>query len=202
MADTGFAQHVQPHWLEPERQQAAHAQLARDGFVVLRDFITPETLAFTRGRLAKIEPVLPLGDHPDTPGRKYKHNEPFFQILHRVITPTLQAVVGEKIKPSYCFLGVYQPNADLFKHVDREQCAWNVSVPFDCDPLIADRADAWPIFLEKDGVAHRLQAGLGEAVVYPGTKYPHWREPLPPPFIRYAVCFFHFVEPDFTGPLS
>lgn len=202
MADHGFAQHVEARWSDAKTQAGAHDELQRHGFIVLRDFITPQTLAFTRTRLAKIEPGLPLGDHPEIPGRKYQHNEPFFRILHQIITPPLQAVVGAKIKPSYCFLGVYQPGADLFRHVDREQCAWNVSIAFDCDPPITERGAAWPIFLEKDGVAHRLQAGLGDAVLYPGTKYPHWREPLPPPFTRYAVCFFHFVEPGFEGKLS
>jgi hypothetical protein len=110
------------------------------------------------------------------------------------------AIVGQELKPSFCYVCEYLPGGDLSRHTDRAQCVWNVSLALDAEPELG-RTDAWPLFIETAGVAHAVPLGLGDGVLYRGTKSPHWREPQRAEHAS-TFGFFHFVPAEFSGPLD
>ena len=132
--------------------------------------------------------------------RHVAHNEEVARFIHNQISPLVNEIAPEPVKPSYCYLSVYKSGAYLPKHIDRAQCAWNLSLLIDTEPEMFE-ADAWPIFLEVDGEAVKVQLEMGDGVLYRGTRIPHWRDPLPQGQMA-TLIFFHFVPVDFKGSLN
>ncbi len=133
---------------------------------------------------------------------RYRHvyyQDPLNQFVHRQLAAIVAEVAPEPIKPSYCYLASYRFGSRLYKHTDREQCEWNVSLQLDNSPTIA-MAKAWPIFLEIRGKPRKVTLDVGDAVIYSGTRIPHWRPPLPKGRTT-TLCFFHFVKKSFKGSL-
>jgi hypothetical protein len=132
-----------------------------------------------------------------------QHNEILCRSFHSEFSKILVPLFPEPVKPSYCFLGIYHNQARLPKHIDREQCQWNVSVILDSSPNITDLDDSWPIYLEPVPNKYvELRATIGDAVIYRGNKMPHWRDRLPARFNQVSICFFHYVHQDFAGSLD
>ena len=155
--------------------------------------------------------------------RRWIHNVPYFVNIHQQLTEFASDLFGEKVKPSYSFLSMYQDNGVCPLHVDRSQCRYTI------DYLIRqDQADPWPIHIgdpmsdekrsvidengggspEGDEIQSRIDAenwhtvllNPNDAVCYSGTHSWHYRSQ------RLAgtadLVFFHFVPEAFDGPLS
>ena len=130
------------------------------------------------------------------------HNEPAVASLHHGLALLLSEVCGEPVKASYCFLASYEAGAVLQRHVDRAQCAYNLSLVFDMQDLVTGlEPDPWPIYLEVDGQPEAIRLQVGDGLTYSGTELWHWRDALPANQ-RATVCFFHFVPEGFTGSLD
>ena len=179
----------------------AKVQLERDEYVVLTKLLQPLQLHGLRRyfRHLRDHGSLVVGDG-QVDLRSVVHNEPVARFLHLPIAALLDRIVPEPIKPSYCIVGMYDPGSVLRKHVDREQCAWNVSLAIDADPE-TEVANAWPLHIEARGHTHEIRLGMGDAVLYRGTRNPHWRNALRDGQ-RDIVCFFHFVPADYEGGLG
>lgn len=136
-----------------------------------------------------------LSPDDQVPGRRSRHNDPLLSCIHRQLAYLVQSVANEPLKPSYCYLGVYPQGAELVKHTDRTQCRWNVSITYR-----RTSPSVWPIYVEVDSAPVRIDADIGQPVIYRGTDVPHWREPLPEGEV--AACFYHFVHQAFTGSLT
>jgi len=135
--------------------------------------------------------------------RIIRHNDILCRNFQAEFSKVLIPLFPEPVKASYCYLGIYHDQADLPKHSDREQCRWNVSVVLDSCPEITDLQDSWPIYLEPVPHKHvRLDAVIGDAIIYRGDKIPHWRDPLPKQFDQVSICFFHYVHESFFGSLD
>jgi hypothetical protein len=180
---------------------AAKDHLATHGYAVLREVVNPLQLAALRGYFRELEGegYFQNGDK-QVARRNIIHNEPTARFLHHQLAALINRVTPEPVKPSYCYLSVYKSGAALKRHIDRPQCAWNVSLALDMDPEM-DRTEAWPIYLEVGGRARDVRLGLGDAVIYRGTTIPHWRDELPQGQTA-TVCFYHFVPEEFTGKLD
>lgn len=123
------------------------------------------------------------------------HNLALFATIHPQLTSLIQQVIHEPIKASYCYAVTYNKGATLPRHTDRPQCEWNASIVFSINSI-----RPWPIYLDVNGKEVKVEAQIGEIVVYRGTKIPHWREELQ---ANYAtVSFFHFVRQSFVGDLN
>lgn len=193
---------------ERRRRAAWRQVLAREGerfraerHAVLPGVVPPVHLAALRAycrelhRRGLMEP-----DERQVKGRTFLYQDPAIRYLHHQLTPIVRRLVAEPVRPSFAFLSRYRPGAVLRRHTDRPQAEWNVSLAIDAAPEL-DAARAWPLHLEIAGRATPIRLGLGDAVLYQGTRTPHWRGAQPRGHTSF-VCSFHFCGPGFAEPLD
>jgi hypothetical protein len=142
---------------------------------------------------------LKLGDC-QTSRRYVAYNESVLRFFHHQLRCTVGAIVGEPVKPSYVYLGSYQSGAELAAHTDREQCEFTMSLCLDFSPEPV-RETPWPLHLHTSAGKTTVFQGIGDALIYCGTKIPHSRDPLPPGHTSTSI-FFHYVAETFTGKLD
>lgn len=176
-------------------------ELDRSKFVVLRKIFNPVQIALFR-EYYRAATAMGLLDYDDgqVEKRSVWPNEPVASYLHHQLVPLLDRIAPDDLQASYAYLAAYHEGAVLERHVDRPQCAWNLSVPLDSTPD-TDETNAWPIYIEVDGEPHEVRLGLGDGVLYRGTDQYHWRNALPA-MSTSTLCFFHFVDKTFAGSLK
>lgn len=199
-----------------------------NGPTVIRGMFPKETNKAISSFLDERLPLMSLGSPIDKDEadfvRQYAHNVPFFVNIHRQLTDFASQVFGEKVKPSYSFLSMYQDGGICPLHIDRPQCRYTI------DYLIRQtQKKPWPINIGKhmtDRQRRAFDEGTGghpqseediqarihaeewetvllkpnDAVCYSGTHSWHYR----PERLRGTadLVFFHFVPVAFDGPLS
>lgn len=161
---------------------------------------------------------------PDSPskfGRRYGHNVGFFVNIHNQLTDYASELFGERVKPSYSFLSMYDIGGQCPLHIDRPQCRYTI------DYLIRqDQKNPWPICIgpqmsdkERDTVTNphpstdeeRLAViqttdwstcnlKPNDAVCYSGTNSWHYRPTKSEGSVD--LVFFHFVPEGFSGSLD
>ncbi len=142
---------------------------------------------------------LPLGDNQSS--RRYvAHNERVARFFHHSLTPTVSAIAGEPVKPSYVYFASYQGGAKLEKHIDREQCEFSITFCLDYSPEPRG-ATPWPILLHTSNGTVSVFQALGDGLLYRGRELPHSRESLPEPHTSTSL-FFHYVRQGFSGVLD
>lgn len=177
----------------------ARASLERNRFAVLRDLLPPLKIAELRSYFRGLEEngYLDLDRNQVVKKRFDRHNDVLLQYLHKQTGRLVRQVSGETILPSYSYLSAYLPGAELKRHVDRPQCAWNASLLIDQNPEVS-LAESWPIFLEVGKTVHEVRLDFGDAVFYSGTEIPHWRESIGKG-MRQTLGLLHYVPLDFVG---
>ena len=141
-----------------------------------------------------------LLDRDQVKNNRYEiHNDEVSRFMHLQSANLLRTITREPIYPSYSYLSAYRKGAELKKHLDRPQCAWNGSLLIDTNPDI-EKAGYWPIFLECQSGVKKINQALGDLLVYRGHETPHWRPKLKQQS-RQTLVLFHFVPIDFTGDL-
>lgn len=156
--------------------------------------------------------------------RKFIHNPSFFVNIHYQLKDIASDFFKEKVKPSYCFLSMYENNGICPLHIDRDQCRYTI------DYLIrTTQKDPWPIHIGKhmtdsermrliiDNNCHpqtdeeiedriskeefeTVELMPNDAVLYSGTHQWHYRSQRLNGTAD--LIFFHFVPEDFNGPLE
>jgi hypothetical protein len=171
------------------------------GYVPVGNLIHPFNLAALRRyyRHAIRRGVVRLGDE-QSPRRYAFHNESVARFFHHQIANAVSAIVGEVVKPSYVYLASYLNGAELKKHTDRQQCEFSVTLCLDFSPE-PQLATSWPIQLDTPEGTVTVYQALGDALVYRGTKVPHYRGTLAEGYTSTSI-FFHYVPADFSGPLE
>lgn len=139
----------------------------------------------------------PLGDAQVT-GRYGWHNESVSRFFHHQFSTMVSRLVGQPVRPSYCYVSAYRGGAVLDRHVDREQCEYTVSLLLgESGPGIAG---GWPLHLDTSQGRVSVIHLPGEAVLFRGTKVPHHRPPLPDGSAHTSLLF-HYVPADFRRTL-
>jgi len=185
----------QYEWSARSRYYAA--QFPR-GYVALDRLIHPFHLGALRRyfRHQTRHRRYPLGDG-QAPERFIAHDEPVARFFHRQLTQTLSAAAGALIDPSYSYVTLYQPGADLPPHTDREQCEYTLSLCFDSTPE-PEAQVPWPLSLmTAEGVLSVWQF-LGDALLFRGRYLSHWRSRIPDGHTASSILF-HYVNLDFPG---
>ncbi|MGV3526349.1 MAG: hypothetical protein ACO1RX_19170 [Candidatus Sericytochromatia bacterium] len=175
--------------------------LAAQDYLILQALLPPLQVSALRSHIQSLtaQGFFMLGD-AQVPQRGMIHNEPVLRFWQFQVAHLLQALIPGGVKASYAYLATYAPGATLHPHTDRAQCTWNLSLLLDSAPEQA-RANAWPLYLQTGTQTTRVQLGLGDAVLYPGARMPHWRETLPAD--QYvSLGLLHFVAPDFAEDLN
>jgi hypothetical protein len=128
------------------------------------------------------------------------HNDSVARFFHNHLTKTVSAAVGVPVKPSYVYSACYVSGAELRKHIDREQCEFSVTLCLDFSPE-PEKETAWPIRLDTPHGPVTVYQALGDALVYRGTRVPHYRDVLAEGRTSTSI-FFHYVPESFTGSLD
>ena len=127
---------------------------------------------------------------------------------------------GVRLKPSYCFLSMYDIGGCLPLHVDRPPCFRTIDLM-----VRQDDDEPWPIMISErvdddesadgqrpdfdltdtDEIIERhkwtdVVLKPNEAVCYSGTHQWHYRPSEAT--ARTDLIFFHFVPEDYDGPLD
>lgn len=181
----------------------ARAALADQGACVLPGVFapTPEFIASLRPYLDRRDLLQP--DIQEYVPHRFAHADvSYCRFLHRQFDPAVASVLPDKVRPSYPFLARYDAGASMLRHTDRPQCRWNASILLDSDPAIVDPARGWAIHVATAHGDLALRASLGDAVIFSGTKCPHWRRTMPGHIRHQTIMFCHWVSADFAGPLA
>lgn len=178
----------------------AKRQMQKWGYAVLPKLIPAYQQASLRTYFRELEAegYFQRGD-AQVQARNSVYNDAVCRYLQTQLTPIINLITPEPVKPSYALLAAYQPGAILRKHKDRHQCEWNLSLVMDMDPE-QEQEQAWPIYIEQANQAHAVSLEIGDAVLYRGYDVDHWRNTLAANQ-RVTVAFFHFVNIDFEGSL-
>ena len=161
---------------------------------------------------------------PDSPrkfNRRYGHNIPFFTDIHYQLADFASDVFRERVKPSYCFLSMYENGGQCPLHIDRPQCRYTI------DYLIRQESnDPWEIKVGQamsDSARDEITEGHpideeerqliidstkwtsaslepNDAVCYSGTNSWHYRPDKSSG--KVDLVFWHFVPENFNGPLN
>ena len=167
---------------------------------------------------------LPLESDQGDFSRRYGNNIGIFQHLHGQLVDFASEQFGEKVKPSYSFLSLYDENGICPLHIDRDQCLYTI------DYLIRqDQKEPWPIYIgeamsdekraqisgtekghpktEQDITRvkskekfTKIELAENDAVLYSGTHQWHYRDRIPSG--NADLVFFHFVPEGFDGELN
>lgn len=177
------------------------SQFLQNGYTTVAGLIHPFYVAALRRyyRCMVRTKQLPLGDTQNA-HRYVAHNEEVARFFHHQLTPAVSAIVGQAVKPSYVYLGAYQGDTALAKHVDRDQCEFSITFCLDYSPE-PQRETSWSIDLHTPKGKVSVFQALGDALFYRGCEVPHSRDRLPQGHTSTSL-FFHYVKQDFTGSLD
>jgi hypothetical protein len=125
--------------------------------------------------------------------RRSIYDEETARFVQQQITPLVNRITPAPVRPSHCQVSVYQPGAFLRRHKDQPQYVWNLSLVLDAEPEL-EEARAWPICMEVEGRAREVRLEIGDAVLYRGSEFAHWRDVLPAG--QSVTLLFCFFSPD------
>jgi hypothetical protein len=190
--------------------------------IVERGVFTEEVHQRMIAYLDEQVPYLSVGLDTDNFTRRFMHNNPFFMHVHGQLTEFASEMCGEKLKPSYSFLSMYDEHGICPLHIDRPQCYKTI------DYLIRQSPDEpWPIYvgglmtdeevaavgdaghpdtaeaigqIKKDTDWNKVDLMPNDAVIYSGTHSWHYRDRLSEGTAD--LVFFHFVPEGFDGELN
>jgi hypothetical protein len=140
-----------------------------------------------------------LGDK-QTAGRFVAYNEPVARFFQHQLTDAVSQVVGQAVKPSFCFSACYVQGPGLPLHVDRLQCQYTLSLLVDMWPEPFTTA-SWPLVLTPGPNRIAIRQALGDGVLFKGREIPHGRPPMRKKWFSTSLLF-HYVDLDFEGPLG
>lgn len=92
------------------------------------------------------------------------------EVLLVRLQPQVEAVVETTLLPTHSYARLYRHGEELTRHQDRPACEVVLSLTLGRSPDLG-----WPLFVEGDGGATRIDVGPGDGVVYPGAAWEHWR---------------------------
>lgn len=188
----------------------------RDGYALVREMV-PRGVA--RALMARLKADMPPG--PIVPPTErisilnrpaidiYGNAYPPMQSFLWALTPTMEAVTGQRLIPTYDYFRIYREGDICRVHRDRPACEHSLS-------LTLDYSDDVPWALEvgtkgADGPedhespdfgaepSRSMAMHVGDAVAYRGVEHRHGRT-MPNPNAWSAHLFLHWVDPD--GPFA
>jgi hypothetical protein len=173
----------------------------RNGFASVQGLIHPFHIGSLRRYYRRLLRTggMKLGDS-SSPRRFVAHNESVATFFHRRLAGVVGAIAGRPVKPSYVYVSAYQSGADLPPHTDRAQCEYSITLLLDQTPEPTDQS-SWPLYLNTSAGTVAIWQGIGDALIYRGRQLEHFRTPLPQGMSSTSM-FFHYVDPDFSGPLD
>jgi hypothetical protein len=126
------------------------------------------------------------GDEQIPNAKAILDHEIMFETLQERLWPTIEAVVGEELLPTYAYARLYSNGDELLKHSDRPACEVSVTIQ-----LGRSHNYAWPIYMG----GNRYDMAEGDGVIYKGCDIDHWRNVCDGPADYYSgQVFLHYVR--------
>jgi len=128
------------------------------------------------------------------PGSKSIYADILSETLLKIKTPIIENAIGEKLLPTYSFSRMYYQGGSLDKHSDRPSCEVSITLN-----ILADKD--WEIWFHELNEDNKININIkpfsfkttpGDALVYEGCKYEHWREPYEGN--KCMQVFLHYVR--------
>ena len=167
-------------------------QFGRDGYAILRALIDQKKAQqLWKYVLARVESGDVRVDSAQVPGTPFVYADPAMERLLEWIRPTIEALTGRPLAPTYSHFRLYKHGDILRRHVDRPSCEISVSLNLGQEP-----DEPWALGIcGRNGETH-ARLSVGDALLYRGTECAHWREPYQG--TRLAQVFLHYVDTE--GP--
>ena len=179
-----------------------NSEFDKNGYLVVRDFIDPSILRETppksRGILhyhgKTIEEVKFNAKETQVNGSASRINYVPYRKIHKEIALKLKDIIGCPVYTTYVFDRYYFSGQELKKHSDRDACEISITLH-----ISSDLNTEWPFYIENEHGDHKVNLTPGDAVIYKGCHYKHWRDVMPqigdePNY--YHQVFFHYVLQD------
>ena len=126
------------------------------------------------------------------PNSVAEYGDPFSEALLILKQPIVEDAMGEALLPTYSFSRWYFNKGELPLHSDRPECEISVTLNIQADK-------AWKLWVKRKGTKTRgLTLNPGEAILYQGMKYKHWRTPYTGK--ECMQIFLHYVRAN--GPFK
>lgn len=93
------------------------------------------------------------------------------EVILQQSQPQVEQAIGTGLLPTYSYARLYANGDQLTPHTDRPACEVTVTVL-----LGADTARPWPIFIRTPDGVDEITLSPGDALIYPGPQFEHWRE--------------------------
>jgi hypothetical protein len=113
--------------------------------------------------------------------------DPVFDGLLEYLRPTIEERSGLALHPTYSFFRLYRHGDVLKRHRDRPACEISVTLNIGQTP-----EESWPIYVEGNTGPYEALLVPGDALLYRGIDYFHWREAYPGN--RLVQVFLHYVD--------
>ena len=166
-------------------------QFKEKGFQKVEGFIPSFFSTYLRNYFTlRVQNDPSLTGDPAVPNSHCVYGDPAFESVMIMAIADIEKIVGKKLIPQYTYARIYKNGSDLFKHSDRPECEYSVSL---C--LGGEYEKTWPIWI-KDyaGNSNEVPLEVGDMVVYHGTKLEHWREKFEGN-MQYQL-FMHYVDSE------
>jgi len=113
---------------------------------------------------------------------------PCLEVLSEIIQPVIENKLQLKLYPSYTYARLYRHGSRLNKHYDRRSSEFTVSLSLEYDD------SNWPLcILDDENNINKFVLNKGEAVIYSGRQFAHWRDG-PYKGKEQAQAFFQYVD--------
>jgi hypothetical protein len=157
----------------------------------LPNFLSKEELKLSLQYWTLREPTLSVCTQ--CPNAVSAYSDPLSEtfLVHK--KPLVEKAVGEPLIPTYSFFRIYYYQSLLAKHHDRPSCEVSITLN-----IYADKE--WPLWFLKLGPDKKpiekepcpLITQPGDAAVYGGREYEHWRNPYEGE--KCMQVFLHYVK--------
>jgi hypothetical protein len=174
--------------LRPSGQEVFTAQ----GYMVLPALLAPPLVDFfwSYVRTNFVGLLLAIND-PQVPGTPAGYGDMAFDGLLEYLRPSIQERSGCRLLPTYSYFRLYKRGDVLKRHRDRPACEISVSLNIGQTP-----PEPWPLYVEGKTGPHGAILLPGDALLYRGIDFFHWREPYLGSSL--VQVFLHYVDRD--GP--
>ena len=166
-------------------------ELRASGYAVLRGLFTPIFVAAVREYYRRLERegYLMAGDARRR-GGPLVHDEPLLAFLGSQLATVVSQVTRRRSPSTFSFLRVYDAGAVLDRHRDHPVCRWNIDLVVGGEPRPVRRT-AWPLWIAARRGRRAVRLGLGDGVLYRGTRVKHWRSAQPAGHTTVLACFHY-----------
>ena len=158
------------------------------GYHVVRQLLPEPVRSFAYEYVLKSARIGRLEDgDDDVPNTPYRYADPVTESLLQLLRPHVSVASGVSLLPTYSYFRVYKHGDVLRSHRDRPSCEISATIALGS---VTDAA--WPLWLERDGIAAAVVLEPGDGVIYRGIELQHWRERFSG--LHAAQVFLHYVD--------